>query len=107
MPWNHLNLREAYAFAKAHGTQELHDEITRMRRLVKGPKLSPTRRGLTVEIFEKHQMLEELLEGESHFKSHRLSRAAKKQIIDTDYMPRARAWKKENPQMWSEIQGCN
>ena len=107
MPWNHLNLTVAYAFAKAHGTQELHDEITRMRRLVKGPKLSPTRRGLTVEIFEKHQMLEELLEGESHFKSRRLSRAAKQQIIDTEYIPKARAWKKENPQMWSEIQGCN
>ena len=110
MPWNHLDLTAAYDFAEVHGTQELHNEIERMKRLTRG--LGPGgsshfRRGLTVEIFEKHQMLEELLEGESHFKSRRLSRAAKQQIIDTEYMPKARAWKKKHPQVWSEIQGCN
>ena len=106
MPWNHLNLTVAYAFAKAHGPQELHDEIVRMRRLVEGPDLSPARRGMTVEIFQKHQMLEELLEVETLYR-YRLSRAAIQKIIDRLYLPKARAWKKENPQVWSEIQGCN
>ena len=101
MPWNHLNLRAAYEFAGVHGTRELNDEIKRMRRLVKGPELVPTRRGLTVEIFEKHQMLEELLEGscgkgKSHFK-YNSSPAIIKNIIDTVYRPLSRDWKKKHP----------
>jgi hypothetical protein len=101
MPWNHLNLTEANAFAKAHGPQELRDEITRMQRLVKGPKLSPTRRALTVEIFEKHQMLEKLLEGscgkgKSHFK-YDSSPAVIRNIINTVYRPLSRGWKKKHP----------
>ena len=111
MPWNHLNLTVAYAFAKAHGPQELHDEIVRMRDLVEGPDLSPARRGMTVEIFQKHQMLEKLLEGscgkgKSHFKCNSCPAVIQK-IIGTQYPPKARAWQKKHPQEWSEIQGWN
>ena len=109
MVWNHLNLTAAYAFAKVNDTQGLDEEIKRMKRLVRGENLSPTRRGLTVEIFEKHQMLEELLEGscgkgKSHFK-YNSSPAVIKNIIDTEYRPLSRDWKKKHPQVWSEIQG--
>ena len=104
MYWNHLNLTVAYEFAEVHGTQELHDEITRMQKVtygLEGKKLVPMRRGLTVEIFEKHQMLEELLEGscgkgKSHFK-YNSSPAIIKNIIDTVYRPLSRDWKKKHP----------
>ena len=110
MPWNHLDLTAAYDFAEVHGTQELHNEIERMKRLTRG--LGPGgsshfRRGLTVEIFKKHQMLEELLEDESHFKYCPLSRDAIQTIIKEEYLPESRKWQKDNPQEWSEIQGCN
>ena len=104
--WNHLRLRKAYAFAKAHGTQGLKDEIKRMQRLTENKATPPVRRGLTVEIFQKHQMLEELLELEGLWR-WRLNPAATQQIIDTEYMPKAREWKKKHPQVGSAIQGCN
>jgi hypothetical protein len=106
MPWNHLRLIVAYEFAEVHGTQGLDDEIKRMQCFTWGKAESRERRGLTVEIFQKHQMLEELLEVETLYR-YRLSRAAIQKIIDRLYLPKARAWKKENPQVWSEIQGCN
>ena len=74
---------------------------------LEGKKLVPMRRGLTVEIFEKHQMLEELLEDESHFKYCPLSRDAIQTIIKEEYLPESRKWQKDYPQKWSEIQGCN
>ena len=106
MPWNHLRLRTAYKFAEVYGTQGLDDEIKRMRRLTEGNASPPVRRGLTVEIFQKHLMLEELLEVKGIYR-YRLNRTDIQQIIDTTYMPKASAWKKKYPQVWSKIQSCN